>query len=97
MPNPEDVDVCDRVASTFIVYLCLCLLCSLPLPSTCHVTSLVAMNLRPLGLEKTGIIAKRLLKGRGRNKHTFEQAMTLLFANGHAFEKYVLQLVWSST
>ena len=55
------------------------------------------MNLRPLGLEKTGIIAKRLLKGRGRNKHTFEQAMTLLFANGHAFEKYVLQLVWSST
>ena len=22
MPNPEDVDICDRVASTFIVYLC---------------------------------------------------------------------------
>ena len=79
MPNPKSMDICDRVGSIFIVYLYLRLLCSLPLPSTtCHVTSLVALNLRPLGLEKTDIMAKHLLKGRGHNNHTFEQAMTLL-------------------
>ena len=74
MPNPKSMDICDRVGSIFIVYLYLRLLCSLPLPSTtCHVTSLVALNLRPLGLEKTDIMAKHLLKGRGHNNHTFEQ------------------------
>ena len=63
MPNPKSMGICDRVASIFIVYLYLRLLCSLPLASTpCHVTSLVALNLRPLGLEKTDIIAKCLLK-----------------------------------
>ena len=79
MPNPKSMDVCDQVASIFIVYLYLRLLYSLPLPSTtCHLTSLVALNLRPLALEKRDIIAKPLLKGRGHNKHTFAQAMTLL-------------------